>query len=122
MAPELSTLVLDPASPLRWFLEVLHRVPSLALLLVFGVIAAAGPRPLADYLILVFASLALVNVLVHPVSGATIGPAVAAAIAFATLNSRITAVKMKYKIKGLLGWTRDQVEARTGPPRRPPRR
>ena len=121
MTPALSTLVLDPSSPLRWFLEVLHRVPSLALLLVFGVIAAAGPRPMADYLVLVFAGLALVNVLVHPISGQTIGPAVAAAVAFVTLNSRITAVKGKYTLKRLLGWLRDQVEARTGPPNQPRR-
>lgn len=117
MPPALSTLVLDPSSPLHWFLSVLHRVPSLGLLLVFGVIAAAGPRPVADYLVLVFAGLALVNVLVHPINGQTIGPAVAAAVAFFTLNSRITAVKGKHKLKRFLGWTRDQIEAQTGPPR-----
>ena len=117
MPPALSALVLDPVSPLRWFLDVLFRVPSLALLLVFGVIAAAGPRPLAYYLVLTFAGLALVNVLIHPPSVETIGPAAAAAVAFVTLNSRITAVKGKYKIKRLLGWLRDQVETRTGPPR-----
>lgn len=81
----------------------------------FGVIAAAGPRPLADYLLLVFAGLALVNVLVHPISGQTIGPAVAAAVAFVTLNSRITTIKVKHRIKRTLGWLRGQVEARTRP-------
>lgn len=121
MPVSLSTLVLDPASPLRWFLDVLHRVPSLALLLVFGIIAAAGPRPLADYTVLAFAALTLVNILVRPVSSATIGPAVAAAIAFATLNSHIVTVKLKQRLKRLLGWTRNQLEARIGPPG-PPRR
>lgn len=116
MPVSLSTLVLDPGSPLHWFLEVLHRVPSLALLLVVGVIAAAGPRPLADYIVLGFAALTLVNILVHPVSTTTIGPAVAAAIAFATLNSRIVTVKLKQRIKQVLGWTRRQVEHHTGPP------
>ena len=113
-----TSLVLDPASPLRWFLDVLFRVPSLALLLVFGVITAAGPRPLADYLVLVFAGLALVNVLISPVSAATIGPAVAAAIAFLTLNSRIGTVKAKHRLNRFSGWVRGQVDQRTGPPNR----
>lgn len=117
MPTALSTLVLDPASPLHWFLSVLHRVPALALLLVFGIIAAAGPRPLADYIILVFAGLALVNVLTRPVSMRTIGPAAAAAIAFFTLNSRIITVKIKYRIKDALAWLRTQL-TRTPPPRR----
>lgn len=117
-----ASLVLDPASPLQWFLNALNRVPSLALLLVFGVIAAAAPRPLADYIILTFAGLALVNVLIHPISMETIGPAAAAAIAFITLNSRIATVKTKHKLKRFLGWTRDQIEHRTGPPNPPWRR
>lgn len=122
MPASLSTLALDPASPLRWFLDVLSRVPSLALLLVFGVIAAAAPRPAADYLVLVFAGLALVNVLIHPVSTATIGPAIAAAIAFITLNSRITTIKVKHRIKQFASWLRGQVDHRTRPPDPPGRR
>lgn len=121
MPVQTATLVLDPASPLRWFLDVLFRVPALALLLVFGIIAAAAPRPLADYIILAFAGLSLINVLVHPISGQTIGPAAAAAIAFLTLNSRIMTVKGKHKIKRFLHWTRQQIETRADPPN-PPRR
>jgi hypothetical protein len=91
---------------------------------VFGIIAAAGPRPLADYLVLVFAGLALINILLEPVSATTIGPAVAAAGASLVLNSRITAVKGKYKLKRFLSWTRGQIENRNhpGPPRHRRRR
>lgn len=121
MPVSLSTLVLDPASPLRWFLNVLLRVPSLVLLLVFGVIAAAAPRPLADYITLAFAGLSLVNILINPVSTRTIGPVAAAAVAFLTLNSRIITVKAKYRVKDALAWIRGQVDHRTRPPN-PPRR